>query len=156
MKKTLKITGIVLGSLFIVILIFAKAKHISKISMANHSEINQINFSDVSMNGYDVVTYFSEGEPIEGNDQFSYKWKDATWLFSSLENSEAFQANPEMYAPQFGGYCSFAVSTGFTANPNPLSYSLIKGKLYLFSEEDIKTDFLADSTILDAALANWK
>jgi YHS domain-containing protein len=120
------------------------------------TEVNKINFSDIALNGYDAVSYFSEDTPVVGKEQFYYKWKDATWLFSSIENSETFQANPKMFEPQFGGYCSFAVSTGFTADPNPLSYTIIKGKLYLFSEEDIKTDFLADSTIMNKSITNWK
>ena len=66
-----------------------------------------------AVKGADVVAYYSF-EPGEkaliGSDAFTYQWGGATWKFVNAENLAAFAANPEAYAPQYGGYCAFAVS----------------------------------------------
>jgi hypothetical protein len=63
--------------------------------------------------------------------QFSYQWRDATWLFVTAENRDRFQAEPERYAPQYGGYCAYAVSKGRTASIDPEAWRVVDGKLYL-------------------------
>lgn len=87
--------------------------------------------SDVAINGYDPVAYFTEGEPIEGNAEYSFSWQGAVWHFSSDENRDLFAAAPEKYAPQYGGYCAYAVSRGYTAPTVPEAWSIVDGKLYL-------------------------
>lgn len=85
----------------------------------------------LAVKGYDVVAYFTEGKPTEGNPAFEHKWQGATWRFASAETLEAFKANPEKYAPQYGGYCSWAVSKGKTASISPKAWTIVDGKLYL-------------------------
>ena len=70
--------------------------------------------SGAGAGGYDVVSYFS-GTPKEGKEEFTVQWKDARWRFASAENLKMFEAAPEKYAPQYGGYCAFAVAQGATA-----------------------------------------
>jgi YHS domain-containing protein len=62
------------------------------------------NLNGLAVKGYDAVAYFIEGEPIKGTEDFEYQWQGVKWRFSSAENLERFQANPEKYAPQYGGY----------------------------------------------------
>jgi YHS domain-containing protein len=81
--------------------------------------------------GYDAVAYFREQKAVEGKDAFMTRWKDATWRFSSKENLDAFVANPERYAPQYGGYCAYAVSQNELAPGNPRVWKIVNGKLYL-------------------------
>ena len=38
---------------------------------------------------------------------------------------------PEKYAPQYGGYCAWAVSQGYTASSDPTAWKIVNGKLYL-------------------------
>lgn len=85
----------------------------------------------VAVGGYDPVAYFTAGEPKEGNDAFTTEWQGAKWRFSNAENLAAFQQNPKSYAPQYGGYCAYAVSKGYTAKGEPLAWSVVDGKLYL-------------------------
>jgi YHS domain-containing protein len=47
----------------------------------------------LALSGYDAVAYFKDGKPVAGKPEFSYKWMDATWHFSSAENREAFKQN---------------------------------------------------------------
>lgn len=154
MKKALKIIGITLGVLLVVILIFAKANHISPISMGFHYEINQTD--GFALKGNDVVSYFENERPLKGEEAFSFDWKGAKWLFSSEENKSKFEANPEQYAPQYGGYCSFAVSTGFTADCESNTFKIMNGKLYLFSAPEPMQEFIKDSSMTKSANKNWK
>ncbi len=88
-------------------------------------------FSDVAIRGYDPVAYFEDGKPVEGDDAFSYEWQGAEWHFASQRHRDLFAANPEGYAPQYGGYCAYAVSKGSTASIDPEAWDIYEGKLYL-------------------------
>lgn len=85
----------------------------------------------VAINGYDPVAYITQKKPVSGKDAYSYRWKGVTWRFASAANRDAFKANPSKYAPQFGGYCAYAVSNGYTAPTDPTAWSVVDGKLYL-------------------------
>jgi YHS domain-containing protein len=85
----------------------------------------------IALKGYDPVAYFAEDKPEAGNAAIAYQWQGATWLFSTPEHREAFQADPQHYAPQFGGYCAFAVSRGTTADADPDQWAIVGGKLYV-------------------------
>lgn len=93
---------------------------------------------NVAVKGYDTVAYFTAEKAIEGNPQYSFIWNGAKWYFSSAENMEKFKAAPEQYAPQFGGYCSFAVSKGYTADGDPQAWKVVDGKLYLNYSPKVK------------------
>jgi YHS domain-containing protein len=89
------------------------------------------NFLGLAIKGTDPVSYFTEGRPVKGKSNYTYKWKDAEWRFSSEENLSLFKGSPEKYAPQFGGYCAWAVSQGYTAGIDPEAWKIVEGKLYL-------------------------
>lgn len=97
-----------------------------------------------AIEGYDPVAYFTAGEPRKGRDEFSYQWQDATFKFSSAENLAAFKAAPEKYAPQYGGYCAYAVSEGATASTVPEAWSIVDGKLYLNYSRGVKKRWSKD------------
>lgn len=83
------------------------------------------------LKGYDPVAYFTIGKPVKGLKEFAYEWSSGTYHFSSKENLELFKRAPEKYAPQYGGYCAYAVSQGYTAPVDPQAWDIVKGKLYL-------------------------
>lgn len=83
------------------------------------------------IDGYDPVAYFTERKPVKGLKGFEYQWMEATWRFASKENLELFKEDPEKYAPQYGGYCAYAVSQGYTAKVDPEAWDIVDGKLYL-------------------------
>ena len=85
----------------------------------------------VAIDGTDVLSYFDLGEPIEGNPDTALDWNGAAWHFANAENRDRFAAAPETYAPQFGGYCAYAVSEGYTASTVPHAWKIVDGKLYL-------------------------
>ncbi|HEX5167670.1 MAG TPA: YHS domain-containing (seleno)protein [Cyclobacteriaceae bacterium] len=94
--------------------------------------------SGTAINGYDVVAYFKEGQPVEGSKDFSYEWKGAQWLFSSQGNLATFKSDPEKYAPQFGGYCAFGVAEDHTAPTKPDAWTIVDGKLYFNYNTDVR------------------
>jgi len=61
-------------------------------------------FFGVAIKGYDTVAYHTEKRAVKGQSRFSYRWNDAKWYFASAENRDLFAADPERYAPQYGGY----------------------------------------------------
>ncbi len=109
-------------------------------------------FSSDAIKGYDTVAYFTENAPVKGKSEFSTEYQQATWLFSSQENLDLFKSDPEKYAPQYGGYCAYAVSQGSTASIKPELFTIHGGKLYLNYNESInkkwsqnKDDFIRDA-----------
>ena len=86
---------------------------------------------ELAVKGYDVVAYVEESKPVAGRAEFEYRWNGAVWRFASAANRDAFSRDPQMYAPQFGGYCAYAVSRGYTADIDPTAWRIVDGKLYL-------------------------
>ena len=86
---------------------------------------------DGAIKGYDTVAYFKAGQAQRGNDSFSFQWHGMTWYFSTKENRDLFAANPEKYAPQYDGYCAWAMSEGRKAQADPEVWKIVSGKLYL-------------------------
>ncbi len=88
-------------------------------------------FNNTGISGYDTTTYYSGEEPIKGSKKFSTEWNGANWYFANQENLEKFQANPEKYAPQYGGYCAWAIAHDKLVSADPKVYHIENGKLYL-------------------------
>ncbi len=92
--------------------------------------VNQT-FFGVAIRGYDPVAYFDVGRPERGRSKHSHEWMGATWRFASAERRDRFAADPERYAPRYGGYCAYAVSQGTTAPIDPEAWKIVDGRLYL-------------------------
>ncbi len=113
-------------------------------------------FSSVAASGHDPVAYFTQGMPVEGSKEFESTWNDATWRFSSAENKAMFDAEPEKYAPQYGGYCAYAVSQGYTASTVPEAWSIVDGKLYLNYSLGVRKTWDQDRAgYIASANKNW-
>ncbi len=112
--------------------------------------------SKVALRGFDAVAYFVVDNAVEGNKAYEYVWNGAKWYFANAENLDKFRKQPEVYAPQFGGYCSYAVSKGYTADGDPQAWSIVDGKLYLNYSPKVKEmwEQERDANIAKAA-ANW-
>jgi hypothetical protein len=93
-------------------------------------ELN-VNRGGLAVQGYDVVAYVTRGTAVRGRAEFEYRWRDAVWRFENAGHRDRFARSPEQYAPQFGGYCAWAVSRGYTADIDPEAWRIIDGRLYL-------------------------
>lgn len=94
--------------------------------------------SNVAVGGYDPVSYFSEGGPVKGSDDYTLIHNGAEWHFATAGNRDAFRRDPERYAPQYGGYCAWAVAQGSTAKGDPMNWKIVNGKLYLNYNSEIQ------------------
>jgi YHS domain-containing protein len=113
--------------------------------------------SGMALRGYDAVAYFAVDAAVKGDAKYSYAWNGAKWLFSSEENMNKFKADPEAYAPQFGGYCAYAVSEGYTADADPEVWKVVDGKLYLNYNREVKETWeSAESERIANAKKNWQ
>ncbi len=109
-----------------------------------------------AIKGYDTVAYFKVGKSVRGNKKISYKWKGANWYFSSKANLELFKKNPKKYAPQFGGYCAYAVSKGHTSDISPDAWDIHNNKLYLNYDKDVQKTWRAKKKLyIKRAIKNW-
>jgi YHS domain-containing protein len=118
--------------------------------------INSSLLGGVAIDGYDPVAYFAEGKPVEGSSDFEYEWMGATWRFASAADRDQFAADPEKYAPQYGGYCAYAVSQGATADIDPDAWHIEDGKLYLNLNKKVQSIWLKDIPgYITKANANW-
>lgn len=115
-----------------------------------------MNKDGLALDGYDVTTYFNE--PLQkGKEEFSYELDGQKWLFASEENVILFKSNSANFKPQFGGYCTKAISAGIVATSNPTCYTIHNEKLYIFSADEIKTEFLANPKgLIESCEANWE
>jgi hypothetical protein len=85
----------------------------------------------LALHGFDPVAYFTAGKAVEGSASIEHRWNGASWRFATTANRDRFAAGPEQYAPQFGGYCAWAVSRNYTADVDPNAFDVVNGKLYL-------------------------
>ena len=112
--------------------------------------------SDGAIRGYDPVAYFTLGVATRGSDEFTTRWQGATYKFSSAENLQHFEEQPEAYAPQYGGYCAYAVSKGATASTEPEAWTIVDSKLYLNYNLGIRQRWRKDTAgNISAANQNW-
>ncbi len=121
------------------------------------AQVTYFQAEGAAIRGYDPVSYFNAGKPLKGTPEFSYQWSNATWLFSSRENLEAFRSKPEKYAPQFGGFCAYGASEQHKSPTDPLAWTIKDGKLYLNYSLKVKDLWLPDTIVrIPAAEKYWK
>lgn len=110
----------------------------------------------VAIKGTDPVAYFTEGRPVAGKPEFAHRWMGATWHFASAANRALFMKTPAKYAPQYGGFCAWAVSNNYTAGIEPAAWKIVDGKLYLNYDLSIQSRWALDPPgNIAKADANW-
>lgn len=125
-------------------------------AMAASPEIYTGRFSNLAAGGADVVAYFTEGRKVEGSSDHTHVYKGAEWRFASAENRDAFAADPQAYAPQYGGYCAWAIAEGKLAKGDLDFWTIVDGKLYLNFNQSVQDRWLADVPgFIAKADANW-
>ncbi len=125
-------------------------------AMAQKAEIYTGLFSDLALQGYDTVAYFTAGAPVRGSAEFSTEYKGAEWRFANQENLDRFLADPEAYAPQYGGYCAWAVAQGDTAKGDARHWAIVDDRLYLNFNASIQRRWDADRPgFIGEGDANW-
>src|SRR5258708_18076638 len=110
----------------------------------------------IALNGYDAVAFFTQGKPVKGSSDYSLKWNDANWLFSSKADLESFKGSPEKYAPQYGGYCAYGTAEGHKAPTQADTWTIVDDKLYFNYNKKVKELWSKNrSALIDSANKNW-
>ncbi len=126
------------------------------LAFAAPAQADKSPFSNTAVEGHDPVAYFTEGRPVKGSRDFTTKYQGAEFRFASRENLDTFLADPEKYAPQFGGYCAWAVSEGYTAKGDADYWAIVDGKLYLNYNKNVQNLWEQDRAMhIDRANTNW-
>lgn len=115
------------------------------------------NLSDgIAIRGYDPVSYFTDSKAQKGKPNISATHAGATYYFTNEENKKAFMASPAQYAPQYGGFCAYAVSQGYTAPIDPQAFSVVNNKLYLNYSKRVRKLWSSDVPgHIKAGNKNW-
>ena len=107
----------------------------------------------VMLFGYDVVNYFTDGKERKGSPDIKSDHKGVTFRFASAEHKRLFDAAPEKYIPQFGGYCTNGIAYGIPWGGDADNWEMIDGKLYMFGGQGSHDAFNLDPK-RNMALAN--
>lgn len=101
-------------------------------------------FNNKAIYGYDTVAYWTEEKAQKGTDEHVHTWRGAQWHFVSAENKALFVADPEKYAPQYGGYCAFGMANDKLVGIDEDAFQIYKGKLYLNYSKSVAKRFNED------------
>jgi YHS domain-containing protein len=127
---------------------------------AKGSETVKVNVDSkgVILKGYDAVAFFKQGKPVKGNPAIESIYRGATYLFASAADKAAFDKDPAMYAPQYGGFCSYGVANGVLANiEGPDAFTVYKGKLYFCGNQTASKSFKSDiDSNIETVDTNWR
>lgn len=91
----------------------------------------------VILAGHDAVAYFTENKPVVGNAEYTAVYNDAIYRFSSADNRDLFNRNPEKYAPQYGGFCAYGLTFGKKFEIDGKAFKIVDGKLYVNKNMDV-------------------
>jgi len=104
-----------------------------------------VNATDgLAIQGFDPVAYFADGRPRRGVAAHFVDWQGARWLFASPANRDAFAADPERYAPAYGGFCAYGVASGYKVAIDPDAWAIVEGKLYLNYSKSVQRSWQTD------------
>lgn len=98
-------------------------------------------FNNKAIYGYDTVAYFTQNKAVKGDKEITYNWRGADWFFANEEHKALFVADPEKYAPQYGGYCAYAMSDGRLVGIDEDAFTIVDGKLYLNYSKSVMNEW---------------
>jgi YHS domain-containing protein len=111
----------------------------------------------VILNGYDVVTYFTEKQAVKGDPKYQASYQGAIYYFSSAKDLAIFKNHPSKYVPQYGGFCANSMKNRKAVAADPTVFFVVKGKLYVCSSPEAEKEFRAnEEKNIKKADQNWE
>lgn len=104
-------------------------------------------FNNNAIYGYDTVAYFTQNKAVKGDKKITTEWRGALWHFSTEEHKAMFVAEPEKYAPQYGGYCAYAMSDGRLVGIDEDAFTILDGKLYLNYSKSVMKEWRTNTDL---------
>ncbi|WP_100657645.1 YHS domain-containing (seleno)protein [Alteromonas flava] len=112
-------------------------------------------FNNKAIYGYDTVAYFTQDAAVKGSEDYTTAWRGADWYFSSQQHLDMFVADPEKYAPQYGGYCAYAMSDGRLVGIDEQAFTILDGKLYLNYSKSVMREWREDTATYIPQADTW-
>ena len=100
--------------------------------------------SGVALQGFDPVAYFTDNKPEKGNGDHVVFYDGLNYLFVNDNHKKTFEADPQKYLPQYGGWCAFGVSVGKKFVSDPAAWKIVDGKLYVNLNQKVNTIWAKD------------
>lgn len=147
---------------FFFIVLIALGSSLSSIAQDAATRKKQFNLDDeIAIDGYDPVAYFLSNKAIKGKKDISVNHHGVTYYFSSTQNKEYFLKTPNVYEPQYGGWCAYAMGAkGEKVSIDPETFKIVNGKLYLFYHSywnnTLKSWNKDESNLKTKADASWQ
>lgn len=91
------------------------------------------NREGIAMQGYDAHAYWTINAARAGDYAHVVQWRGKPWHFTTAEDAAAFRDTPTAFEPQFGGFCTRAMSLKKVVDGDPEVWRIHAGKLYLFA-----------------------
>lgn len=147
-------TKILLLAIFIVTVSFTVFWQTKKQKINYELEVFAPN--NIALKGYDMVALVKNGSIEKGTQTHSWLWNNVNWYFVSAENKTAFMQNPEIYVPQYGGYCAYGTSQGYKAPTQIETWTIVNGKLYFNYNREVKQLWQKNKeSYIEKADQNW-
>ncbi len=130
--------------------------------LAQDNKANNIDNSNIALQGYSPVSYLDLELAQRGNKNFKSVHNKIAYYFTSAEQKKSFDKNPAKYLPKFGGFCAFGVYAGAKFRVDPNKFIVKNGRYYLYLnnvELDAKQLWLAEnnhSKLEGVANKNWR
>ncbi|MGE0404000.1 MAG: YHS domain-containing (seleno)protein, partial [Kofleriaceae bacterium] len=106
--------------------------------------------------GFDSVAYHTDNKVTPGSGDHAVAHGGGNFWFANPEHKATFSAEPAKYAPQYGGYCAYAMAQGRLSPVQPEVFEIYEGQLLLFTNPEFKKLFDADPAKHKAAAdQNW-
>lgn len=143
-----------------IILVAALTLTISAFGQDNKA--NNIDNSNIALQGYSPVSYLDLGLAQLGNKQYKSEHDKVVYYFTSAEQKMSFDKNPHKYLPQYGGFCAFGIYAGAKFRVDPDKFIVKNSKYYLFLENvelDAQQLWMAEDNhdgLKAKADENWK
>ncbi|WP_299184764.1 YHS domain-containing (seleno)protein [uncultured Aquimarina sp.] len=128
---------------------------------AQDKKANNVDNSNIALQGYSPVSYLDLGLAQRGNKQYKSEHQKIIYYFTSLDQKQTFDNNPAKYLPQYGGFCAFGSYAGAKFRVDPTKFIVKDSKYYLFLnnvELDAKQLWLAENNhnkLKSTADKNW-
>jgi len=135
---------------------------ISSNLFAQDNKANNIDNSNVALQGYSPVSYADLGLAQKGVKKFKSEHEKVVYYFTSEEQKTTFDKSPEKYLPQYGGFCAFGIYAGAKFRTDPNKFISKDGKyfLYLYNLEldaqQLWIDAKDHDGLIKTADANWE
>lgn len=134
----------------------------TSIGFSQDNKANNIDNSNIALQGYSPVSYLDLGLAQQGNKNFKSEYQKVVYYFTSADQKAKFDKDPEKYLPQYGGFCAFGIYAGAKFRIDPNKFLVVDGKYYLFLN-NVELDALelwlaeGDNTkLVKTANENWK